>query len=105
MIDRHTAIELVRQFAEDVKKQGVDLRQVFLFGSYAHGTPSEWSDIDVALVADDFVGVSFEDIKKFIDVTIQKPYFAFEIHTFNTEDFIKSNPFVNEIVRTGIPID
>ena len=104
MVRKQSAIELVRQFAEDVKRQGVDLRQVFIFGSYAHGTPSEWSDIDVALVADDFVGVSFEDIKKFIDVTIKQAYFPLELHTFQTDDFVKSNPFASEIIRTGIRI-
>lgn len=97
-------IETVRQFAEEVKKQGVKLRQVFLFGSYAKGRAREWSDVDVALVADEFVGVSFEDIKRFIDVTIQKPYILFELHTFNTADFERGNPFVEEIKRTGIVI-
>lgn len=97
-------INTVRQFAEEVKKQGVQLRQVILFGSYARGDQQEWSDVDVALVADEFVGVSFEDIKHFIDVTIQKPYFSLEFHTFSTKEFDAGNPFVDEIKRTGIPV-
>ncbi|MEK7253543.1 MAG: nucleotidyltransferase domain-containing protein [Bacteroidota bacterium] len=101
---KELVIEKVKQFAKDVKKQGVPLRQVFLFGSYARGEQRELSDIDVALVADDFTGVSFEDVKRFIDVTIQKPYFLIELHTFKTSDFMEGNPFVNEIKRTGIRI-
>ena len=97
-------INTVRQFAEEVKKQGIHLRQVILFGSHARGDQQEWSDVDVALVADEFVGVSFEDIKWFIDITIQKPYFPFEFHTFNTVEFENGNPFVDEIKRTGIPV-
>lgn len=104
MVRDKSVIEKVRQFSEDVRKQGVQLRQVFLFGSYARGEQKEWSDIDIALVADDFTGVSFEDIKRFIDVTIKKPYILFELHTFNTSDFESGNPFAKEIKRTGIRI-
>lgn len=104
MVEQQTAINTVKRFAEAVKKQGVQLRAVFLFGSYARGEQHEWSDIDVALVADEFIGVGFEDIKRFVDVTIQKPYILIEPHTFNTSEFEKGNPFVDEIRRTGIPI-
>jgi len=104
MVDQRTAVETVKKFVEDVKKQGVRLKAVFLFGSYARGDQREWSDIDVALVADEFIGVGFEDIKQFIDVTIQKPYLYIEPHTFNTKDFETGNPFISEIRRTGIII-
>lgn len=104
MVREQPVIQQVRHFVEDVRKQGIQLRKAFLFGSYAKGEQREYSDIDVALVADDFTGVSFEDIKKFIDVSIQKPYFMFEFHTFKTSDFEEGNPFVDEIKRTGIPI-
>ena len=79
--------------------------RVILFGSYARGEQKPSSDIDVAVVADDFVGVSFEDVKRFIDVTIKKPYILFEFHTFNTADFESGNPFAAEIKKTGIQID
>jgi len=104
MVRNQSIINKVRRFSGDVRKQGVKLREVFLFGSYARGEQKEWSDIDIALVADDFTGVSFEDVKRFIDVTIKKPYILFELHTFNTSDFESSNPFVEEIKRTGIRI-
>ncbi|MCB0519407.1 MAG: nucleotidyltransferase domain-containing protein [Lewinellaceae bacterium] len=94
----------VRTFVKDIRKEGVQLRRAYLFGSYSKGEQRESSDIDVALVSDDFVGVSFEDVKKFIDVTIRKPYFLIELHTFNTSDFEEGNPFVDEIKRTGIEI-
>jgi predicted nucleotidyltransferase len=74
-------------------------------GFRGRGEQREWSDIDVALVADEFIGVGFEDIKRFIDVTIQKPYLFIESHTFNTSEFYEGNPFIAEIRRTGIVID
>lgn len=94
----------VRSFAEAVRQQGIPLRHVILFGSHANGTEREWSDVDVALVADEFVGVPFEDIRRFIDVAIQPPFICFEYHTFNTADFENGDPFVAEIRRTGIEV-
>ena len=105
MVGQEAAINTVKRFAEAVRKQGVDLKAVILFGSYARGEQREWSDIDVALVADEFIGVGFEDIKRFIDVTIQKPYLFIESHTFNTSEFYEGNPFIAKIRRTGIVID
>jgi uncharacterized protein len=104
MVEQQFAIDTVKIFADAIRKQGIDLKTVILFGSYAKGEQREWSDIDVALVADEFVGVGFEDIKRFIDVTIQKPFFFIESHTFNTQDFALGNPFIDEIRRTGIVV-
>jgi len=104
MVRKQSVINTVTHFAQAVRAEGVNLRAVILFGSYARGEEREWSDIDVALVADEFIGVSFEDIKRFIDVTIQKPYHFIEPHTFNTEDFEKGNAFIEEICRTGVHI-
>jgi predicted nucleotidyltransferase len=104
MVTDRTIISKVQEFGLELLEQGVHLREIYLFGSYARGEQNEWSDVDIALVADSFTGVSFEDVKQFIDVTIQKPYFLFEYHTFNTQDFIAGDPFIDEIKRTGIPI-
>ncbi|MDX1912614.1 MAG: nucleotidyltransferase domain-containing protein [Saprospiraceae bacterium] len=104
MVDQQTAIATVKKFAEDIKLQGINLRKVILFGSYAKGNQHEWSDIDVALVADEFVGVGFQDILLFLDITIKKPYLHIEPHTFNTREFKTDNPLISEICRTGIAI-
>lgn len=39
-----------------------------------------------------------------MDVTIQKPYFFIESHTFNTREFEQGSPFIEEIKRTGMVI-
>lgn len=50
-MDKSSAIECVRLFAEKVR-QSMDVRQVILFGSYARGTATDNSDIDVAVITD-----------------------------------------------------
>jgi predicted nucleotidyltransferase len=81
----------------------INLKGVYLFGSYAKGKAHEYSDIDLALVSDDFAGSRFFDKKK-INKYLLKTTTDFQIHPFKTEDFTEDDPFVAEILRTGIRI-
>lgn len=104
MFTQPAALEHIRAFAEELRKLDVPLEQVFLFGSYARNEQREESDMDVALVADDFTGAGFLDVRRFASVLARYPYFYIEPHTFSPEQFTDWNPFVQEIKRTGIVI-
>lgn len=97
-------INLVRQFAADVKAEGINLKTIILFGSYARNTQRRWSDIDVALVADEFAGLGFKDIDLFINAKIKKNYANIQVHTFPTLYFKKGDSFIDEIKKKGIEI-
>ena len=104
MLDRDAAIGIVRDYTREIQSRGVNLRTAILYGSYAKGTQHEWSDIDVALVADEFTGFYMEDKKLFPYIGIKKPYIIVEAVTFSTDYFNDGDPFINEIVKTGIKI-
>ena len=104
MLDKNAAIEIVRGYAQDIESQGVHLQSVILYGSFAKETQHEWSDIDVALVADEFTGFYFNDSDLFPYVSIKKPYIRIEAKTYPTEYFKQGDPFINEIIQTGIRI-
>ena len=104
MLTRDAAIETVRNYARDIETHGIHLHAVFMYGSFAKGTQHEHSDIDVALVADEFIGFAFEDEKLFPYVGIKKPYIRIETKTYPTEYFNQGDPFIEEITKTGIKI-
>jgi predicted nucleotidyltransferase len=104
MLTQDVAIGIVKGYAREVKAQGVHLRRVILFGSFAKGTQHEWSDIDVALVADEFEGIP-QDIRLFPYVGIKKPYVRVEAQTYPTDYFREGDPFIDEIKKTGIEIE
>ena len=104
MLDKNAAIEIVRNYARDIVEQGVCLKTVILYGSFAKGTQSEWSDIDVALVADEFTGFYFNDSNLFPHVSIKKPYIRIDAKTFPTNYFQQGDSFINEIIKTGIKV-
>ncbi len=104
MATKAIIIELVTEFAKELKNKNLHLRKVILFGSYARDEQHQYSDIDVAIVADEFIGFGFKDKDYFADIKVKKTYLPIEAHTFSTEYFEKGDPFIDEIKRTGIEI-
>ena len=103
MLTRNAVIKIVRNYAREIEEKGVRLRKVILFGSFAKGMQHEWSDIDVALVADEFTGLP-DDHDLFPYVGIKKPYIRIEAKTYPTDYFRESDPLIEEIKNTGIEI-
>ncbi len=102
MVTQQFAIETVKKFISDIKKSDLHLYRVFLFGSFANNRQHEHSDIDVALISDEFSGVGFLDIKRF--VKILKNYIIIQPKTYSTDYFKNGDPFIEEIINTGIEI-
>ena len=95
--------EKIRRYLDELKNEKISIKKAILFGSYAKGIISEWSDIDIALVSDDFTGSRFSDKNRIRKVTL-KAGSDIEVLPFNSADFNKDNPFVKEILETGIEI-
>jgi predicted nucleotidyltransferase len=94
---------LIKKFLEKLEKDNIRVQQAILYGSYAKGNYNEWSDIDLALVSDDFIGNRILDkermIKSIVDINT-----SISPLPYRPEDFDESDLFVREIIRTGIRI-
>jgi len=93
----------IKSYIEQLESIGVHVQQVILFGSYANGKYDEWSDIDLAIVSDDFAGNRFNDRNKIRKLTL-KVNSDISPLPFRPEDFNDSDYFVKEILETGIRI-
>lgn len=103
MHTREDVNNIILKFIE-LACEEINIKHVFLFGSYVKGTNTEYSDIDVAIVSDDFEGIPYYDRKRLIKY-ILKTSDSLELHPFRTDDFSpETNPFVEEIIKTGIMI-
>jgi uncharacterized protein len=101
-MDKTDALVIARRYANALGTSFGSVR-VILFGSYAKGNFTEDSDIDIAVVFEDFgnlVDMQLElmRIRRKIDSRI-------EPHPFRTRDFSPSNPLVDEILRYGKEIE
>ncbi len=92
-----------KKFVDSVRQDGILVEAAYLFGSWAQDRATEWSDIDLAIVSPAFEGTAFYDRRKMYRAIIAVDT-AIETHPFRPEDFNESNPFVREILRTGIRI-
>lgn len=92
----------VVEFAEFVKKSKPNVRKIFLFGSYAKGTWNADSDIDLAIIFDNYedehdILVELMKLRRNFDLRI-------EPHPLNVSDFNSAHPLSTEILRYGIEI-
>ncbi|MCB0593772.1 MAG: nucleotidyltransferase domain-containing protein [Lewinellaceae bacterium] len=105
MVTQQTAIKTAKEFVTAIRAKGFNLNKAIVFGSFVRDEQRQWSDIDLALVADEFIGVGYFDSRFFIDIKISdKKYTPIETHTFPTEYFETGDPFIEEIKKTGIEL-
>ena len=95
-------LDSINKFVEQIKKK-YNVVAIIVFGSYAKGTENEDSDIDVAVISDDF-----EDIYDSMAVLMGMTWdidARIEPHPIKKKDFDEvSDYFVKEIKDTGIKV-
>ena len=97
-----SVMDVVKNYAHFLKESGLNIQNVYLFGSYAKGTFREDSDIDLAVVMKNLqnsftMQVQLMNLRNNFDTRI-------EPHPFDERDFDDSHPFAYEILKSGIPI-
>jgi len=93
----------IDKYLASLKENNIPIKQAILFGSYARGTYHEWSDIDLALVSDIFEGNRIDDRSKIRRITLRVSS-DIEVLPYRPEDFNSADPFVKEIIETGVRI-
>ncbi len=96
---------LLVQFSAMLQKN-ISVKEMYLFGSYLTGKSHINSDIDIAVISDEFQGQRFFDRQKLNNIIISKTYpeldfIDIEVHPFKTENFNESDPLAEEILKTG----
>jgi len=99
-----SAIELVKRYIQELKRNNIPVQEAIIFGSYAKGNPKEESDIDVALISTAFTGDRFEDRRKIVPLRRNIDN-RIEPIPFRPEDFYEGGNFADEIRKTGKVID
>lgn len=95
--------KIIDNYIEALTAQGINIISAFIFGSYARGNYTDLSDIDIALISNDFEGNRFFDKNKIRKITLSISS-KIEVIPFNPDDFTLENPFAKEIIDTGIKV-
>lgn len=93
----------IKEYIDILKKEGIKIWRLYLYGSYITGGFTKDSDIDLAVFLDKDELDGFEEdvllmkLRRKVDLRI-------EPHAFARTDFSLSNPLVKEITRRGVRI-
>ncbi len=89
--------QIAKSYAELLKKE-MNVDSVYLFGSYVKGNYTEDSDIDIAVITKDFTTDLVDETLKMMKIR-RKIDNRIEPHPFRVND-----PFINELLNTGVKI-
>ena len=95
-------IKQAKEYINLCRKMNLRITKAILFGSQATGTAHGDSDIDLLLVSDIFKANTLDNWKLLAPVTAR--LFNVEPHPYPEKNFLKGDPFIDEIKRTGIEI-
>ena len=101
-MDKKFALKIISNYIETLLLNKINIHSAYLFGSFAKNNNHKDSDIDLAIVIDEVQNTFETEVKLMTlrknDETIIEP------HVFEKTDFVKTNPFINEILSYGIQI-
>lgn len=98
--DKKIIAAIIKEYLELLRQKNISFEKAYLFGSYATGNEEEESDIDLAIIAEDWIPDIFDAQFKLMKIA-KKVDTRIEPHLFRKEDFENGNPFIQEIMKVA----
>jgi len=95
--------EKIKIFIDLLEENDIQIQRAYLFGSYVNGNTDEFSDIDLALISDNFQGNRYLDLLTLTDFILEAGQDISPL-PFRQEDFDDSLFARDEIVKKGLMI-
>ena len=94
---------IVRDLVNELESRKIHVEKVILFGSYAQGTPTAFSDIDLAVISPSFGRKGILKIQEDLARAASKYLSIIEPMGFSTQDFecADNASFLGEVKRKG----
>jgi len=103
MVKKRREIEnIIKRYITELKRLGVEVSQVILYGSYAKGKPKEYSDIDIAIISPSFYKLDIFERQLILSKAHHKFGEPIEPIGLTPEQVKRKKGFAREIVDTGI---
>lgn len=103
-MSRNKVQNIVKIYAQELKKNKFPFFAIYIFGSQVNGKTDKWSDIDVAVVSDKLKRNHWQNMIKLGRVSLSVDD-RIEVHGFTREEFKNNaNPMAYEIRKLGIKV-
>jgi predicted nucleotidyltransferase len=95
--------KILRLLIRNLESKGIEISQLILYGSYAHGKPRTYSDIDIAVVSPSFNGKSILKRQELLGEAIFPLGEPIEALGYTPQECKYPHPmsFISEILTTG----
>jgi predicted nucleotidyltransferase len=99
-------LEAVNFFSAQIRKNGIHINNLILFGSSSTGTATPGSDIDIAIISDDFADRDIFDralLTKDAEMhTVKKFKVPLDVITLTTEEYQDQKSLIAGTLRKGV---
>ena len=101
-------LEAVNFFSAQIRNNGISINNLILFGSSSTGTAKPGSDIDIAIISDDFVNRDIFDrafLTKDAEMHMVKKFkVPLDVITLTTEEYQDKRSLIAGTLRKGVVI-
>lgn len=100
-MDKDAAIEAIRKFKKALERKNIKVDKIILFGSYAKGTQRDGSDIDVAVISNDFQGRNYWERIDILTDAIYEVFEPIEAVPFTPEEWERGDRRIIDYATEG----
>jgi predicted nucleotidyltransferase len=100
-MDKNSALEVIDQFHRVIETRGIKLQKIILYGSYANGTNSEESDIDLVIISDDFSNKGYWERIDILSEAIYEVFAPIEAVAMTVEEWERGDSFIADFATNG----
>jgi uncharacterized protein len=100
-VDKNAAMDVVRRFKKAIEARNIVVNKIVLFGSYAFGNQREGSDIDVAVISDDFRDKGYWDRIDILSYAIYEVFEPIEAIALTTDEWERGDRAIIEFAKSG----
>jgi len=96
--------EIIARYIGELDKLGIEVSQVILYGSYANGKHSEYSDIDVAIISPSFTKLDIFERQEILSRAHHKFHVPLEPIGLTPKQLEEKQGLAHVIVESGITL-
>jgi predicted nucleotidyltransferase len=100
-MDKRAAIEIVSRFQRSIEARGITLQKIILYGSFAAGTNTAASDIDLVVISKDFAGKSYWERIDILTDAIYEVFEPVEAIAMTPEEWESGDSFITDFASNG----
>jgi predicted nucleotidyltransferase len=100
-VDKKTALDVLSRFRSGLEKKGLKITRLVLYGSFAKGTFTESSDIDVVVISDGFVGKGYWERIDILSDVIYEIFAPIEAVAMTQTEWENHTSFVSDYAKDG----